>query len=87
MNEIITAITIAVALAAPWFLICVLLARCLGHCSREIPKPHPKERERIENHQEKQTLIIPAKTPAKNETQVMYFAPGKGFIDGRTYKA
>lgn len=39
------------------------------------------DRERIVAHRDKQTLIVPPGTESKDETQVLYFATGKGFVN------
>lgn len=74
-------IIILIAVCVLWFLIAVFVYRCIGNCSRATPKPNRKERERIEAHRNKSTLIIKEGTLAKDETQVQYFATGKGFVN------
>lgn len=39
------------------------------------------DRNRIVNHRDKKTLIISDTEPASDDTQVKYFATGKGYVN------
>ena len=40
-----------------------------------------RQRERMDN----KTLIVPPTKPASDETQVLYFATGKGFVNAENF--
>jgi len=82
MNQWLFAIVVALAATALIFALAMVISACIGRIDRAEPKYNPKERERIEAHRNKRTLIIPEGTPAEDKTQVQYFATGKGFVHG-----
>ena len=73
----------------------IVIDKILKSCNQK-PIPYPQEieservkneRDRIISHRNKRTLIIPAGTPAEDKAQIQYFATGKGFVNGDSYKA
>jgi len=59
----------------------IFLLWCLLRTGKKPDVKIKFDRERIVAHRDKKTLIIPEGEPAKDETQALYFATGKDFVN------
>jgi Na+-transporting methylmalonyl-CoA/oxaloacetate decarboxylase gamma subunit len=66
------------------FIVILFLLFCILTSGKAADQAIAKfDRERIVAHRDKRTLIIPEGEQATDETKILYFATGKGFVNGR----